>query len=226
MSNLLYQNVAADIEQKILNGEYPDGSPLPSERNLAVQYGVSRNVLREAIKMLSEKKLITNFIGKGNYVTLPDEDDTVDMVEYALNVSSISMDQIVDARESLEYIIGLRIIGLSDQIDLTPAYNHYELMQKCLNKSKEFLKLDTDFHILLADLCQNTPLKIFYQTLSNTITKQFYYGFNDNKKGRESAQEEHLRILNALKSRDEKAYKDAIHLHLGFVRERLDTNEK
>ena len=51
---------------------------LPSERVLATQYGVSRNVIREAIKILTEKKLVTNVIGKGNYVTLPNETDLVD----------------------------------------------------------------------------------------------------------------------------------------------------
>ena len=61
---------------------------LPSERVLATQYGVSRNAIREAIKILTEKKLVTNVIGKGNYVTLPNETDLVDMVESALNTSA------------------------------------------------------------------------------------------------------------------------------------------
>ena len=65
-----------------------DGDCLPSERVLATQYGVNRNVIREAIKILTEKKLVTNVIGKGNYVTLPNETDLVDMVESALNTSA------------------------------------------------------------------------------------------------------------------------------------------
>ena len=68
-----------DIEQLILHKEYKDGDCLPSERVLATQYGVSRNVIREAIKIL---------IDKGNYVTLPNETDLVDMVESALNTSA------------------------------------------------------------------------------------------------------------------------------------------
>lgn len=77
-----------DIEQLLLHKEYKDGDCLPSERVLATQYGVSRNVIREAIKILTEKKLVTNVIGKGNYVTLPNETDLVDMVESALNTSA------------------------------------------------------------------------------------------------------------------------------------------
>ena len=63
-----------DIEQLILHKEYKDGDCLPSERVLATQYGVSRNVIREAIKILTEKK--------------PNETDLVDMVESALNTSA------------------------------------------------------------------------------------------------------------------------------------------
>ena len=88
MGTLLYQSIADDIEQLILQKEYKDGDCLPSERVLATQYGVSRNVIREAIKILTEKKLVTNVIVKGNYVTLPNETDLVDMVESALNTSA------------------------------------------------------------------------------------------------------------------------------------------
>ena len=88
MGTLLYQSIADDIEQLILHKEYKDGDCLPSERVLATQYGVSRNVIREAIKILTEKKLVMNVIGKGNYVTLPNETDLVDMVESALNTSA------------------------------------------------------------------------------------------------------------------------------------------
>ncbi len=88
MGTLLYQSIADDIEQLILHKEYKDGDCLPSKRVLATQYGVSRNVIREAIKILTEKKLVTNVIGKGNYVTLPNETDLVDMVESALNTSA------------------------------------------------------------------------------------------------------------------------------------------
>lgn len=77
-----------DTEQLILHKEYKDGDYLPSERVLATQYGVSRNVIRETIKILTEKKLVMNVIGKGNYVTLPNETDLVDMVESALKSSA------------------------------------------------------------------------------------------------------------------------------------------
>ena len=53
----LYQQVADDIEEAILDGSYPPGSKLPSEQELADDYGVSRNVIREALKRLKERGL-------------------------------------------------------------------------------------------------------------------------------------------------------------------------
>ena len=46
----LYQQVADDLERLILDGVYPHDSRMPSEQELADQYGVSRNVIREALK--------------------------------------------------------------------------------------------------------------------------------------------------------------------------------
>ncbi|MEH7239029.1 GntR family transcriptional regulator [Bacillus sp. JJ1562] len=64
----LYVNVYDELLLQISNGEYPAGSRLPSEPDLAEKLGVSRATLRQALALLQDDGLISNIRGKGNFV--------------------------------------------------------------------------------------------------------------------------------------------------------------
>lgn len=65
----LYEQTAASIRDKILLGEYPTGSKVPSERILLAQYpSISRGTLREALRMLAQEGLIKSRQGMGTFV--------------------------------------------------------------------------------------------------------------------------------------------------------------
>ena len=64
------------IRTKIQNKTYPYGSTIPSERELARQFNVSRNLIRSAIDSLIEESMLKRVHGKGTYVTKTDIDDT------------------------------------------------------------------------------------------------------------------------------------------------------
>jgi GntR family transcriptional regulator len=64
----LYRQVATAIRQAIANGEYPPGSPLPSEAQLIARYEVSRPTVRNAISALRAEGLIEVIHGKGSFV--------------------------------------------------------------------------------------------------------------------------------------------------------------
>jgi GntR family transcriptional regulator len=68
----LYQQVADDLREKILNGSYPTGQPLPHSRDLMRTYGLgSDNVLREAYKILKAEGLIRRNAAVGMIVQNP-----------------------------------------------------------------------------------------------------------------------------------------------------------
>ena len=64
----LYQKIYNDILDGIRNGAFPAGSRLPSEKELAEQYNVSRITSKKALEMLADRNLITRRPGKGSYV--------------------------------------------------------------------------------------------------------------------------------------------------------------
>src|SRR5260221_37536 len=68
--------VASQIEEAIINGTFGIGTQLPSEQQLAEDFGVSRNVVREAFKFLKERGLIDILNGSGAYVCQPSSEAT------------------------------------------------------------------------------------------------------------------------------------------------------
>src|SRR5262249_45389122 len=74
----LPEMVAGEIETAIIEGTFAVGGQLPSEQQLANQFGVSRNVVREAFKFLKERGLIEIMNGSGAYVKHPSYTPTSD----------------------------------------------------------------------------------------------------------------------------------------------------
>jgi DNA-binding GntR family transcriptional regulator len=64
----VWPQVAAAIEHDIESGTLAAGSRLPTEDELAAQYGVARNTIRRAVEDLRTRGLLETFHGRGTYV--------------------------------------------------------------------------------------------------------------------------------------------------------------
>lgn len=58
MAELLYEKLAKELKQKILNGEWQIGFKLPGELELTKEYGVRRSTVREALNVLRYDKIL------------------------------------------------------------------------------------------------------------------------------------------------------------------------
>ena len=68
-SSRLYEQIVQQIEDSIMKGTLKAGDQLPSERELALKFGVSRTAVREAVKSLHEKGLVEAYSGRGTFIT-------------------------------------------------------------------------------------------------------------------------------------------------------------
>ena len=76
-----YRKIYDDLLSAIRNGTYREGDRLPSEKELAEQYGVSRITSKKAFEMLNERGYVFRYPGKGTFVSadainLPDSAET------------------------------------------------------------------------------------------------------------------------------------------------------
>ena len=98
----LYKNIVNQIRKMILSGELKKGDQLPSERDMAQQFGVSRTAVREAIKSLSEIGLIDIMVGRGTFVANNTADRIVESVNLLLDVEKVVKEDLHYARKVLE----------------------------------------------------------------------------------------------------------------------------
>jgi DNA-binding GntR family transcriptional regulator len=64
----LYAQIADQIRQRIVSGELPPGSALPSEKALAAHHGVARQTVRRAVRLLKEEGVVYSSQGRGTFV--------------------------------------------------------------------------------------------------------------------------------------------------------------
>jgi GntR family transcriptional regulator len=73
-----YRVIADDLAARILSGEYPPGSPIPTYKELATIYSVSVTTVQRALIILQDRGLVVGVPGRRNYVAdeLPKGNDT------------------------------------------------------------------------------------------------------------------------------------------------------
>lgn len=101
--------MADSIKQSVLNGELTAGEALPTEPELAEQFGVSRAVVRDAVRLLSALGLVDVRHGRGMYITEPGTDALSEALFIALRRRGASVWDV----EELQQVLLPRIIGFA-----------------------------------------------------------------------------------------------------------------
>src|SRR5688500_12334700 len=101
-SSALPDKIAQDLMQRILTHEFDTSSMLPSERVLQDTYGVSRTVVREALKLLAARGLVTTGTGQGAVVSKNLTAPAIDALVLAFHRSHARLEDLLTTRLLLE----------------------------------------------------------------------------------------------------------------------------
>ena len=217
MSELLYINISKQIEQQIQDGVLKEEDRL-SERKLAEDYGVSRTVIREALKVLNEKGLVEIRYGKGNFVSVPDNSMVMNKFVNTIHNSSLKMEDVVEAREILESVMATYIIERVNQQDILELEFLIEEMGKKVEDGNAYAELDARFHYRLMVCIKNEVLELVMGALNNlTNRSSLYISLEDRK----ITHEEHKLILEKLVTFDQKGLQEAVIAHITCARSRM-----
>jgi GntR family transcriptional regulator len=83
-----YLRIHSDLREQITNGQWPVGSPLPAQHELAAQFGVSIMTLRQALQLLTDDGLIETRQGSGTYVAAHYEYDIGHLHSFASDLTA------------------------------------------------------------------------------------------------------------------------------------------
>ncbi|MDO4321031.1 MAG: FadR/GntR family transcriptional regulator [Lachnospiraceae bacterium] len=211
----LYEQIADRLEDWILSNSFEGKEKLPSEQALADEFSVSRNVIREALKLLKARGLVESRNGTGSYITKPEATNLSDVISRMVAMDNINYEAIYEVRIILETAACRKAASVVTPEQLAEME---QLLEKLKNRSisvKERRETDFAFHVAIARAAGNPLLEILVQTMKNVFIEMIEKGiFTEG--GIDDAIMRHANILNALKKHDPAMAEDAMYDHLAF----------
>ena len=204
----IYCDVALQIEDAIVSGELREDEILPSERSLAITFGISQRTLREALRILQEKGLVETK-QTGNMVKLPTTDKISQSLDLLIRLNKVSAAHLLELRDHLDPVIAKKAAQRASAEDIKKLEQYLSDIERNLN-SPEFdwdlmLENDRKIHICIAEITGNQ----LYVWLTTTLIDQFNNYINSWKNEDMATASENFqslsRIVGALRSRDPRA---------------------
>jgi GntR family transcriptional repressor for pyruvate dehydrogenase complex len=219
----LYEQVADELERAILETGLVSGDDdkLPSEQALAAKFGVSRTVIREALKLVKERGLIAQRTGEGSYITKPSPAAISSVVNRMILMDNISDDELVAVRSILE-VASCRLAATNaEDSDIERMTSILETMKGYCVDNEAIIRMDTDFHIAIAVASKNKLLAILIEAMAVLIRK-FIRKSAYAPGAKQDGMMRHSVILDALKTKNPDAAEAAILNHLEVSRQNVE----
>ncbi len=155
----LYEDVAAKIENYIIQNAAQSGQKLPAEKDLALNFGVSRPVIREALKLLKERQLIESHTGGGTYTCKPGTQNLIDVIKRMIQMDCIDYTHVFNMRLLLEpYACRLAAQHRLSEEQLGALEETIVKMIENQHNTEERIYYDLQFHTLIAQYSENPIL--------------------------------------------------------------------
>jgi GntR family transcriptional repressor for pyruvate dehydrogenase complex len=201
------------LEQMIEEGVLARGSRLPAEREFAVQLGVSRASVREALRELELKGLVDRRPGRGTLVAEAG-DRPVSMLA-RVSGDERTLREVMDLRATLEPPIAARAAGRATERDVQRLADLLARMRRERN-ARAFAELDVDFHRQIGRATHNELLVKLVETAMEWMQPSRAQGLMSAARRRASVTA-HAAILEAIAAGDSAAAATAMTLHLEDV---------
>lgn len=208
----LSAEVARALLEAVFSGQIKPGTRMPSERQLAEQFGVGRFVVREALKSLGLMGLLEVRQGDGTYVRPPDSTLLPRVVEWGLLVGESRTNDLVETRQHLEPITARLAAERRTDADLVTIKTHLDGMREAADRSG-FVDADVAFHMSIAAATGNSVLSNMLTSIASLL-KVWIRNVVDAAESTEPSYLEHVPIYEAIEVQDPPAAATAMAAHM------------
>jgi GntR family transcriptional repressor for pyruvate dehydrogenase complex len=214
----LFLEVVRQIEDRIVEGKLKPGDMLPAERIMAEQFGVSRTVIREAMKALELRGLVEVQHGRGVMVVKPSAEGVADSVLRFLKIQESPIWSLHELRSILE----VEIAGLAAERrtpeDLETLDALFRKMLASVEAPTEYVEYDFQFHRALAKAAHNPLFPLVLEPYVTLMREARRLGATARNAPRRSIKF-HKPILEAIKQSDAAGARRAMREHFAYVAE-------
>lgn len=228
-----FEDIILQIERAIGSGELGPGDRLPSERELAETFGVSRSSVREALRALEMFGVVVARRGTGadagSIVAASAEAGLVSALRMHSALLRIPTSDLVEVRILIEGHAARAVAEREDPEKTAPLRALVEQMHET-HSPDEFYDLDTSFHVALGSISGNALLPVLMEALRGSMAREMLAGYGrlaDWEAVRLQLIEEHQQIMDAIDGGDPDAVEQMVRQHIArFYRTAISGDEE
>ena len=218
----LSDQVYEKIFERIVTGEFPGNSRLPSEAELVRLFGASRPVVREALARLRDDGVVVSRQGSGSYVKRRPDDA---VLRFAPLGSISDIQRCFEFRVVVEGAAAALAAQRRSDDDLKALRDSLDALELCLTTGELGVDADEAFHQAVCRASKNH----FFVSVRSSLQQQIEFGM---KLARNLSlarpanrlrlvQDEHVAILRAIDSQNPEAARAAMVNHIESARHRV-----
>jgi len=206
------QKITNRVRDELIEGLLKSGDRLPSEKELASKFSVSRNAVREAMKMLKATGMVEIRQGRGTYIATNISSPVVDSLIFSLILDDGTPEKLLELREMLEIGVLEIVIKNATQRDIEKMEKAIKLMEKDDERRERDRKIienhDLTFHHAFVGATHN-PL---IAKIAKTVWKMFAPSIGKSSQFTlKETVEVHRDVLQGVKERNIEKAKAAIY---------------
>lgn len=153
-----YRVVSEKIRGAIISGDIKTGELLPTETDLAEQFGVTRSTIREAIRLLEHGGILGRADRKRLVATLPQADTVGRSVSSALLMHQVTYEELWQVAMGLEPLASKLACTTATKKDKQLLATNLVHTREVMDNHDALLEAEIEFHNLLANATHNTAL--------------------------------------------------------------------
>lgn len=208
----------------IVSGELQPGQALPAERDLAIMLGISRPSLREVISALASMNIVEVRHGEGTFVSSLDPGLLMEPINFLLQINDEMLIHLFEVRNILEVgAARLAAQRITDE-ELLKLEELVAAANLVIDQPAEYLRIDFDIHAQIIAAVRNPMFSSIYDSTAQLSLESRKRTAN-SPATRHQAHNDHIEIVEALRSRDPESAADVMKHHLEHVERALKREE-
>jgi GntR family transcriptional regulator, transcriptional repressor for pyruvate dehydrogenase complex len=228
----IFQDVVDQIEEAIVQGKLTPGSRLPAERELTDIFKASRGTLREALRVLEQKGLISIKTGvKGgavvNTLTTHQISESLDLL---IRYQRVSLRDLAEFREGVEGMVAALAGQRATKEDIGQLKTLLKKTEQCLEQGPSgwdaFIRMDNQIHMALARMARNPVYESVLQTIYDNIHRYFDRFLPREEKIIQENYQDLCAIVRAVEKGDARKASLLVKDHVCRFNRRMEENAK
>jgi Transcriptional regulators len=218
------QTACDDIIQEftvmIKKGLLKVNDKLPSERDLAEQFGVGRSTVREALKSMTVMGLLEARPGEGTFVRNIDSESFKQLLQWSFFLNPAPIEEMVELRTLIELRMVEKAAQYRTEDHLKKLQESIVNMKKSLTNPMESKNYDLSFHLTIGNASGNKLLFNLLELIRLSLEEWFGHVLQERDFA-ENTIKEHELIYEAIKNQDQAAAVQHMTTHLEAAVQRL-----